>query len=53
MMKKKKKDIQREARYRAPSVRVTGVATERSFLQSIQTGPITDWKEEPEPEIEF
>ncbi len=42
-----------KGRYEAPAVRVAGMRLEYSFLQSIQTGPIGDWKEEPEPEIEF
>lgn len=43
----------RKEPYLAPAVRTTRLKLECSFLQSIQTGPIGDWKEEPEPEIEF
>ena len=40
-------------RYLAPEVRVTPVRQERAFLQSIQTGPIGGWTEDPDPDIQF
>lgn len=42
-----------KAPYCAPEVRLAPVRQERAFLQSIQTGPIGGWTEDPDPDIEF
>ena len=43
----------RKSPYFAPEIRRIPLRQEQAFLQSIQTGPIEGWVEDPAPEIEF
>ena len=44
---------QRKESYKKPEMREMRIGWERSFLDSLTTPDIGDWKEDPEPEIEF
>ena len=45
--------IVRKETYQAPSLRMADLRLECAFLQSITTGPIEGWTEDPDPEIQI